>query len=70
MAIAYDFPYNPSESEIVASAFKRYICSSWNGTFKTSFDSDKCEFECYIFKRNVCLVECGSNESGVDVINS
>ena len=47
-----------------------YIGISWNGTFKTSFDSDKCEFECNIFKRNVCLVECGSNESGGNVIKS
>ena len=30
-----------------------YIGSSWNGTFKTSFDSDKCEFECNIFKKCV-----------------
>ena len=47
-----------------------YIGSSWNGTFKTSFDSDKCEFECNIFNRNVCLVECGSNESRGNVIKS
>ena len=47
----------------------RYIGSSWNGTFKTSFKSDELEFVCDIFKRNVNMLESGSNIYGRNIIS-
>ena len=71
MAIAYDFPYDLSVTEISASAYGDDIKAAHKiDHINHNLTVIKCEIIYNILITKLGLVERGTNESGEDVINS